>query len=452
MGAKAGQRGRSGRGPDRNSRSAGRQRLGLILFGALLLVLFVGFAIAQGLTKPSVPSGDVAHISNVPDEFADISEDKLKRATIRQATAGEEKAKKPPKPGSDKYEELQEKALTELIEGVWIRGEGEELGIEVTEKQVEDELATIKKQNFPTPAAYKKFLEESQFSQQEVNELVELQIVTKEIQQQISNSSPKPSSDQVEAYYEAEKEAQFTTKESRDVRLILNEDKGEVEAAKKALEKDSSPAAWKKAAGKYSSDPTSKAKGGLQEGITEEFLEDPLKAAIFDSPTGELVGPTKFEKNWVLSEVVKLTPEKVQTLTEAKPQIESTLGQQIQQEHLSEFVADFESKWRQRTVCADGFVIEKCGNFKGDGHPKNASPACYEADPKTPAKECPSPVTPISPALPGTVTATKPKGEPFQQRPQPEGLGSEEGSTELPPGVTPEGAPPAEAPPAETGE
>jgi parvulin-like peptidyl-prolyl isomerase len=387
-----------------------------------------------------VPSGDAAHISNVPDEFANISEDKLKRATIRQATSGEEKAKKPPKPGSDKYEELQEKALTELIEGVWIRGEGEELGVEVTEKQVEDELATIKKQNFPAPGAYKKFLKESQFSQEEVNELVELQIVTKEIQQQISNSAPKPSSDQVEAYYEAEKEAQFTTKESRDVRLILNEDKGEVEAAKKALEKDSSPAAWKEAAKKYSSDPTSSAKGGLQEGITEEFLQGPLKAAIFDSPTGELVGPTKFEKNWVLSEVVKLTPEKVQTLAEAKPQIESTLGQQNQQEYLSEFVADFESKWRQRTVCADAFTIEKCGNFKGDGHPKNASPACYEADPKVPAKECPSPVTPISPALPGTVSVTKPKGEQFQQRPRPEA--TPETGTEVPAGAVPPTAAP----------
>jgi parvulin-like peptidyl-prolyl isomerase len=441
VGAKAGQRGRSGHGPDRDGRSAGRQRLALILFGTLLVVLFLGFAVAQGLTGPSVPSGDVAHVSNVPDEFADVSEDQIKRATVRLATSGEEKAKKPPKPGTDKYEELQEKALTEAIEGIWIRGEAEELGVEVTEKQVEDELAAIKKQNFPTPAAYKKFLDESNFSQDEVNELVELQIFTKEIQETINGQAPKPSSSAIEDYYEAEKEAQFTTKESRDVRLILNEDKAEVEAAKKALEKDSSAASWKKVAKKYSSDPSSAAKGGLQEGITEEFLKGPLKTAIFDSPTSELAGPVKFEKNWVLVEVVKLTPGKVQTLAEAKPQIESTLGQQTQQEYLSEFVADFESKWSQRTACADGFVVEKCGNFKGGGHPKNASAACYEADPKTPAKECPSPVTPISPALPGTVTATKPKGEPFPQRPLPEAAA--ETGEEVPAGVPPTGAPEA---------
>lgn len=433
MGAKAGQR---------REKAAGRQRLALIVFGALFVLLFVIFAIAEGLTGPSVPSGDVAHISSVPDEFANISEDKLKRTVLRLATSGEEASKKPPKPGSKKYEELQKKAMTELIEGVWIRGEGEELGVSVTEKQVEDELAAIKKSNFPTPAAYKKFLKESQFTQDEVNQLVELQIVTKEIQEQVSAEAPKPSSDAVQAYYDAEKEAQFTTKESRDVRLILNEDKGEVEAAQAALEKDSSPANWKKVAKKYSSDPTSGAKGGLQEGITEEFLKGPLKTAIFDSPTGELVGPVKFEKNYVLVEVVKLNPEKEQDLAEVKAQIESTLGQQTQQEYLSEFVADFNTKWTQRTVCADAFAIEKCGNYKGNGHPASASPACYEANPKTPAKECPAPVTPISPALPGTVTATKPKGEPFPQRPIPEAAaesGEEVPAGAVPPTAAPEG-------------
>jgi parvulin-like peptidyl-prolyl isomerase len=448
MGAKAGQRGRPDRG--RDDRAAGRQRLGLIVFGALFILLFVGFAIAEGLTNPSVPSGDAAHISSVPSEFGNISEDQVKNAIERQLSAA--KGKKAPKPGSKKYEEAKEAAVTEQVEGVWIRGQAEEMDISVTEKQVEDELTTIKKQNFPTPSAYKEFLKKSHFTQDEVNELVELQIFTKEIQAKIAAEAPKPTSSDIEAYYNAEKATQFTTKESRDVRLILNEDKKEVEAAKAALENDSSPANWKKVAKKYSSDPTSAAKGGLQEGITEEFLKGPLKTAIFDSPTKELVGPVKFEKNWVLVEVVKLTPEKEQTLAESKAQIESTLGQQTQQEFLAEFVADYETRWSSRTRCADDFLIEKCANFSGDGRPANASPACYEEDPKTPAKECPAPVTPISPTLPGKVSVTKPKGEPLPQRPQPESAGGG-AATELPPGAAPEGeAPPAEAPPAENGE
>ncbi|HEX6153749.1 MAG TPA: peptidyl-prolyl cis-trans isomerase, partial [Solirubrobacterales bacterium] len=303
-----------------------------------------------------------------------------------------------------------------------------------------DELETIKKQNFPTKAAFDKFLEESKFTPEEVNGLVELQILGREIQEQINAQAPPPSSSAVEAYYEAEKESQFTTKESRDVRTVINKDKAKVEAAKKLLEEDSSPASWKKAAAQYSIDPTSKKKGGLQEGISEEFVQGPLRAAIFDSATGELVGPVKFQENYILVEVVKLNPAKVQSLAEAKAQIESTLGQETQQEFFAEFAGQYREKWSARTVCADGYEIAQCSNFVGDGRPQNAPPACYEEDPKTPAEACPSPVTPTSPALPGSVTETKPKGEPFPQRPLPE-VQPEQGE-EVPPGAPPGAAPP----------
>lgn len=437
MGAKAGQRGKPGRG-----RGAGRQRSALVLFGAIFVLLFVGFAIAQGLGSPSVPSGDVVKVQDVPDELATISEDEFDHVMERQIAGA--KLKKAPAPGSKKYEELKEAALKEMIEGIWIRGEAEERGVKVTNKQVEEELAAIKKQSFPSEAAFKKFLKESKFTPEDVNDVVELQVLVGALQEQVNAEAPAPSSSEIKSYYEAEKAKQFTEKESRDVRIIVNEDKAEVDAAKKALEKDHSPAGWKVAAKKYSSDPTSNAKGGLQEGITEEFLQEPLKKAIFGSATGELVGPEKFEKNYILLEVVKLNPAKVKKLPEVEAQIEETLKGKKQQEYIAEFGKGFESKWVSRTRCASGYVVEQCANFSGSGHPKNAAPACYEADPTSPAKECPAPVTPISPALPGSVTEQKPKGEPFPQRPLPESSGEEgKAGTEAPAGTAPEGAPEA---------
>jgi foldase protein PrsA len=450
VGAKAGQRGKPGRDRDR---AAGRQRLGLILFGSLLVLLFVGFAVTQGIGSPSVPSGDVVKVQDVPDELGSISQREFDRAFALQVKGA--KLKKPPAPGSKKYEEVKEATATEVIEGIWLRGQAEEMGVTVTDKQVEEELAQIKKTNFPTPSAYKKFLKESGLTEAEVDDRVELQVLSTGIQEQVNGESPAPSESEISDYYEAEKASQFTEKESRDVRIIINKDKAEVEAAKKELEKGNSPANWKKVATKYSADPTSKSKGGLQEGITEEFLKGDLKEAIFSSATGEITGPTKFETNWILTEVVKLNPAKSKALAEVKAQIEETLKGEKQQTFLSEFVSDYETKWKSRTYCASGYVIEKCANFTGDGHPANAAPACYEADPKTPATECPAPVTPISPALPGTITPQEPKGKAFPQRPQPESAGEETG-TEVPAGAVPPGEAgaeaPAEAPPAETGE
>ncbi len=437
MGAKAGQRGKPGR-----DRAAGRQRLALILFAAVFVLLFVGFAIAQGIGSPSVPSGDVATVHGVPDEIANVSQEEFDHAIAQQAAQA--KLKKAPEPGSDKYEEMKSTALGELLDQIWIKGEAEELGVKVTSKQVEEELANIKEQSFPTKASYQKFLEESHFTEEDVNDRVELQVLSNAIQEKVNAETPEPSSSEIKSYYENEKASQFTTKESRDIRIIINKDKGQVEAAKQALEADSSPASWKKAAKRYSSDPTSKSKGGLQEGVTEEFLQEPLKKAIFSSATSELVGPVKLEKNYILVEVVKLIPGKVQRLPEVKAQITETLKSEKQQEFFAEFVADYQSKWSSRTYCASGFEIERCANYKGSGHPANANPACYEADPKTPAEECPPIVTPVSPALPGSVTQAKPKGEPFPQRPIPESSGEEgKAGAEPPVGAAPE---------AETGE
>jgi parvulin-like peptidyl-prolyl isomerase len=410
VGAKSGQK----------KKTRGKQRPALIIFAAVFVLLFVGFAVAQGIGAPSVPSGDVATVEGVPDDVADVSEAEFDRALAQQiAQAG---LKKPPKPGETKYEELKATALGELLDSIWLQGEAEELGVSVTDKQVATQLATIKKQNFPTPAAYKKFLKESQFTQEDVNDRIKLQLLSEQVQELISSLAPPPSSAEIAGYYESEKASKFSSPASRTIRVIVNEEKSKVDKAKAELEKDNSPASWKKVAPKYSSDPTTNKKGGLQPGITEEFVKGPLKEAIFDSATNELIGPVKYEKSYLLIEVVKLQAEEVKSLPEVRTQIVEALAQEQKQEFFSEFVTEYQAKWQSRTICADDFLVEsRCSNFVGSGHPSTAPPACYEADPQggLPA-ECPAPVLQNQPALPGTVTVIKPKGEPFPQRPRPE--------------------------------
>ena len=417
--------------------------MALVVFGALFVVLFAGYAIAAGIGQPSVPSGAVAIVQHVPSDVGTISEAEFKRALLQQVSAG--KLKKLPASGSKKFEELKKAALGELLDSIWIQGEAEELGITATDKQIATELAQIKKQNFKTAAAYQEFLKTSHFTQADVDKRVKLQVLSTKIQEQILKGTPPVSSSEIAEKYEETAATQYTTKPSRDVRLVINKDKGEVEAALKQLEKDDSAASWKKVAKKYSSDPTSSSKGGLQPGLTEEVLASagPLKGAIFGAATGEVVGPVKFQTNYVVFEVEKLNPEKVQPLSEVRSQISTQLAQEKQQAFFSEeFVSGYQSKWQSRTFCASGFVIERCANYVGSGHPSTAPAACYEANPKggTP-KECPAPVAQVAPAIPGSVTLLKPKGERLPQRPQPEGLkeAGAEGAA-LPAGVTPKAA------------
>lgn len=438
MGAKPGQ-----------SRKLGRQRLALAVFGALFVVLFAGYAIAEGLGHPSVPDGDVAIVTSVPDDIGTVSEADFKRALLQQAAQA--KLKGTPKPGDDKYEELKTAALGELLDTIWIQGEAEELDISATPKQIAAELAQIKKTNFKTPAEYQKFLETSHFSKQDVLDRVKLQILSTEIQKEISEEAPEPSGSEVSDYYEAAKGAQYTTAGSRDVRVVVNKDKAKAEAAKSALEKDDSPASWKKVAAKYSEDPTGKSKGGLQLGLTEEVLasQEELKDAIFGNPTGVIVGPVDAQGNFFVIEVDKLNPEKVKPLAEVSAEIKTQLTQQVAQEVFSEFVAEYQSKWTSRTFCASGFEIERCANYpaaKAVEKAREQFKSCYEADPKVPPKECPAPVAQTKPAMPGSITVLKPAGEPLPQRPRPEGL------EETPEGALPEGVPGATSVPPPTGE
>jgi parvulin-like peptidyl-prolyl isomerase len=421
VGAKSGRNKRgakNGGAPGGGNRRGGpnrAQRVGLVVFAVLAIGLFVVFAVAQGIGKPGIPSGDVALVTNVPSELGHISEADYKKSFSQQESqAG---LKKAPKPGSKKAEELKKAAMGELLNTAWIFGEGEELGIKITPKEVETELAKVKKESFKTEKAFQEFLKTSHLTEAEVTERIELQILSTKIQAKITKESPPASEAEIKEYYEAEKATQYTKKPTRDVRVIVNENKKEVEAAQKALEADNSEASWKKVTKKYS--PTTASQGGLQKEIAEEFLTEPLKKDIFSSATGELIGPVKQEKNYLLLEVVKLHAEKVQPLSEVKTTISTTLNKQKEEKYFSTWVSGFQQKWSSRTQCASGFLIEQCSNYKGTGHPAGASAACYEAEPKKPATECPAPVVQDKPAMPGTVTSAKPEGEQLVQRPTP---------------------------------
>jgi foldase protein PrsA len=417
-------------------RSAGLKRLALFAFAGLLVLLFVGFAIAQGIGNPSVPSGDVAVIEGAPEGLGTITEGQLRHAIVIAAAAGQ--VKPVPKPGEEKYEELKKAALGELFESVWIQGLAEEMGISVTKKEIAEELKKVKSQAFKTEKQFQEFLKQSHYTPADVNERIKIQILTKQIQEQIQEEPTVPSSREIEEYYEAAKSSQYTTPESRDIRTVLNKDKAKVEEAKAELEKDDSVKSWEKVAKKFSTDPATKGKGGLQEGVSEGSVPEPLNKAVFAAPQGEVEGPVKDSRGYVVFEVMKITPEKVQSLEEVKSQISSQLEEQASQQSIASFVRSFHGNWTSRTFCAAGFTIERCANFKGTGRPAEADPACYEANPKKPAEACPAPVTQVKPAQPGSVTLLAREGQKLAQRPQPAGLEAlpAEG-TELPPGVVP---------------
>jgi parvulin-like peptidyl-prolyl isomerase len=447
-----GRRGTSGKGGGgKASGPLAARRRGLLVFGVVFVALFAIVAIAVGIGNPSVPSGDAAVVQDAPGDIGNVPVSKVEHAIELAAAAAGEKTI--PKPGDPKYDEQKEAAVNSVLEGIWIQGLAAQWGIEVSEKELAAEVKKVKKESFKSEAEFQKFLKESHFTPADVNEKVLIQMLSKELQEQLKEKAPKPSQSEVEAYYEAAKATQFTTKPSRDIRTVLTKDSKKAGEAADALGKDNSAKNWEKVAKKYSEDPTTKESGGLQKAVQEGTLEEPLNAEVFGTPEGELKGPAKGKGGYIVYEVVNSTPESVQELKTVESQIKSTLEQRDEQEYFANFVTSFQTEWKQRSFCASEFTTERCANYKGSGHAKTAPEACYEANPKGGLPEaCPAPVSQLIPALPGTVTPLEPTGKPLAQRPLPKAeSGKEEaGATGLPEGAVP--APTEEAPPAETGE
>jgi parvulin-like peptidyl-prolyl isomerase len=427
------------------------RRLGLLVFGLAFVALFVIVAIAVGVGHPSVPSGDAAVVEDTPGDVGKVSAAKVEHAIeLAAAQAGE---KTTPKPGDPKYDETKETAVNSVLEGIWIQGLADQWGIEVSDKELAAEVEKVKKESFKSEAEFQKFLKESHYTPADVQERVLIQMLSKELQEQLKEKAPTPSQSEIKAYYEAAKDTQFTQKPSRDVRLIVNKDRKKAEEAKEALAKDNSAKNWATVAKKYSEDPTTKERGGLKKGLQEGVAEEPLDAAIFNTPEGQVEGPINAQGAYNIFEVVNSTPESVQELKTVESQIQSTLAQRDEQEYFANFVSSFQTEWKQRSFCASEFTTERCANFKGSGHAATAPEGCYEASPKGGLPEaCPAPVSQLVPALPGTVTPLEPKGKPLAQRPIPKAEAGKEaaGATGLPEGAVP--APTEEAPPAETGE
>lgn len=448
------QRGKPGaRSSARSSAAGGRSPVVLGLFIALFVLLFAGFAVAQGIGQPSIPSDAVAVIEDTPDETTTVTdchgdevEDDLGTITeaefdcALQQNAARAGLPKTPKPGDEQYEDLRTAAMSDLLDTIWVQSEAAERGIDASPREVSAELSQIVLQNFrcdktEAPFAcpeFKQFMERSRLTRDDVLLRVRLQIISDDLRNSVGTAA-SVSADQVEDYYQAAKGDLFTQPPSRTIRLVLNKDRAKTEEAKARLEEDDSVKSWREVAKQLSTDPASKDNGGLRPGLVEGLVEEPLNKEVFSAPEGELTGPVKTPLGYYVFQVEKIVPERVQPLSEVQQQIRNQLTRTAQQEAFTAFVDDYGSRWQARTFCAEDYLIERCANFKGTGHPSAAPPACYEENPRRGRPDaCPAPVQQLVPALPGTVSALAPRGVQLPQRPQPAGLESPPPSGTLP--------------------
>lgn len=279
------------------------------------------------------------------------------------------------------YEGLRDQVLQFLISAAWVQGETKDQGIKVTDKQVSQRFAQLKKQSFQKDKDFKNFLVSSGMTMDDLLFRVRNNLLSDKLREKITKGKDKVTEAEIDAYYKKNK-ARFAQPQRRDLRLVLTKTRASALQAKAAIQSGQS---FKTVAKKFSIDQTTKNQGGVLLAVTKGTQEKALDDAIFKAQKGALVGPVKTAFGYYIFKVQKITPASQQTLKQSRETIRQILASQNQQNALDKFVKGFRKKWRDKTNCRDGFVIQDCKNAPAPKTQSTVPPGAV-APPQSPVK------------------------------------------------------------------
>lgn len=259
------------------------------------------------------------------------------------------------------YKALQQTTLGFLISADWVIGQAEEQGVKLSDKEVAKKFNQLKKQQFPKEAEFKKFLATTGQSVSDLLLRVKLSMLTTKIQEKITKEAKKNVSESAVQKYYNEHKSTYGKPESRDIRIVLTKAEAAAKQAKSEIESGKSFASVAKS---KSIDPTSKSTGGEIKGVVKGQEQKALSEAVFAAKTGKLGGPVKTPFGYYVYEVKAVHPASQQSLSQVKSTVKSQLAATQQQTALTKFVKEFEARWKNRTECRSGYVMQRCKEYK----------------------------------------------------------------------------------------
>jgi peptidyl-prolyl cis-trans isomerase C len=325
--------------------------LGKLFVNRAWLVLLL-FAVAL-LSLSCEPAAPVANVESEAKKVAIFEGGEVTLGEVQEFA--EQSGLGELSPGSPQYEAAIQQIMPTLIELEIAKAYAQENGITVSEREVNQEIETIKDQiseqaqaqgmDAGREEAFEQALQQAGLTEEQLREQLREQLPVQKVQERVVGDA-EASQEEVEQFYEENKELQFTTPEQRCARHILfNKDQKEkAEEVKGQLENGGDFAELAK---EYSQDPGSAEQGGdlgcLGRGETVPNFDE----AIFNAEEGEIVGPVETEFGYHVIEVTEIRAESIQPLEEVEAQIREQLSTDIQAE---EFSAWIQKQKEQRDV------------------------------------------------------------------------------------------------------
>src|SRR5919108_6145929 len=233
-----------------------------ILVLTMLLLAFAAAGCGSDQDSGSVSGDAVAAVGD-----REISKEKFDRLVAQAEKTYKARKQDFPAVGSPEYDQLKQAILRSLIEQVEFEIGAQELGIEVSDEDVDKRLDELKQQFFQgDEEKYKQELKKQGLSEEQVRDDIRSRLLSERIFKEVTKDV-KVTDQEVKDFYE-ENKAQYQSPASREVRHILVACTKPATCRKAKRKADrlyariKAGADFAKLAEKYSDDSSSAAQGG----------------------------------------------------------------------------------------------------------------------------------------------------------------------------------------------
>jgi len=327
-----------------------------LLLLALIAVLGLAACGGGGTSSADVPDGAIAVVGDktvTKQEFDQLIEQQKKSAEAQKQDF--------PAPGTAQYEALKATLVKGLVEQKEWELEGEAMGVQVTDQEIETELDKLKQQYFKgDEQKYSAELAKQGLTDEDVRNELRTRILTNKIYEAVTKKVTVSDAD-IQAYYD-KNSTQYQQPASRDVRHILVKNEA---LAQKLHDQIQGGADFAKLAEKYTQDQASKADGGKFTAFKGRTAA-PFDKFVFSAKTGELSDPIKTEFGWHVIEVLSaVKPATTTPLDQVKDQIKSTLLTTKQNAAMKAWIAALPAKYADEVAYAPGYAPASATDTSG---------------------------------------------------------------------------------------
>jgi parvulin-like peptidyl-prolyl isomerase len=288
------------------------------------------------------------------DAVAVVGKDKITRADFDAAIARSKRGYKQqhrawPKAGTQQFQQIQQSALSFLVQLQELEQKAKQLGVTVTDKQISDRLGQLTKQLGGTKNLEKQAKAQGLTMQDVRDIVVRPQLLSEGIYKKVT-TGVKVSDKDVADYYKKNVKL-YQQPESRDVRHILVSTRA---LANKLYDRIKAGASFAALAKKYSKDPGSKAQGGKLT-IVKGQTAGPFDQTAFLLKKGQVSRPIKTQYGWhVIQALSDVKPPKTTPLKDVKAAIKQQLVQQRQRAKWLKWINDTKKEYAKKVHYAAG--------------------------------------------------------------------------------------------------